>query len=98
MYYLLMPSLESRTAFIEHLASRGVKAVFHYLPLHLSEFGVRYGGKRGDCPVTEDVSDRLVRLPLYFGLGEAEVATVVEACRSTAVKDVKGQASSAVAR
>lgn len=79
MYYLLMPSLESRTAFIEHLAGRGVKAVFHYLPLHLSEFGVRYGGKPGDCPVTEDVSDRLVRLPLYSGMGNDDTGRVVDA-------------------
>ncbi len=79
LFYLLLPSLEKRTALIAHLKSRGIWSVFHYLPLHLSEMGRRFGGKEGDCPVTEDVSDRLLRLPFYNGLTEADQARVVAA-------------------
>lgn len=79
MFYLLMPSLEQRQALIAHLKARSILSVFHYLPLHLSEMGRRFGGKEGDCPVTEDVNDRLLRLPFYNDLTEAEQARVVEA-------------------
>jgi dTDP-4-amino-4,6-dideoxygalactose transaminase len=78
MYYLLMPSLEARTAFIGHMKANGILSVFHYLPLHLSDMGKQLGGKAGDCPVTEDVSDRLVRLPLYNTLSEDEQKRVIE--------------------
>jgi len=79
MFYLLMPSLEQRQALIAHLKARGILSVFHYLPLHLSEMGRRFGGKEGDCPVTEDVSDHLLRLPFYNGLTEVDQASVVAA-------------------
>ena len=79
LYYLLMPRPEQRQAMIDHLRSRGVQSVFHYLPLHLSEMGRRLGGRPGDCPITESASERLLRLPLYYGLSEAEQARVVEA-------------------
>ena len=79
MFYILLPSLESRTALIDHLKAQGILSVFHYLPLHLSDMGRRFGGKEGDCPVTEDVSDRLLRLPFYNGLNESEQNQVIEA-------------------
>ncbi|MFM7108742.1 MAG: dTDP-4-amino-4,6-dideoxygalactose transaminase [Planctomycetaceae bacterium] len=79
MYYLLMPTLEARTRFIAHLRSRGILGVFHYLPLHLSEFARRWGGRAGDCPVAEHASDRLVRLPFYTSLAEADQVRVIEA-------------------
>jgi dTDP-4-amino-4,6-dideoxygalactose transaminase len=82
MYYLLMPSLEARTKFIDHLASRGIKAVFHYLPLNQSEYTrsmAKSGWRRAECPVTEDVSDRLVRLPFYTSMKPEEQEKVVEA-------------------
>jgi dTDP-4-amino-4,6-dideoxygalactose transaminase len=79
MFYLLMPSLEQRQGLIAHLRARGILSVFHYVPLHLSAMGQRFGGKQGDCPVTEDVSDRLVRLPFYNDLTEAEQARVIAA-------------------
>jgi dTDP-4-amino-4,6-dideoxygalactose transaminase len=82
MYYLLMPTLALRQAFIAHLKSFGMVSVFHYLPLHLSDMGRRSGGKPGDCPVTEDVSDRLVRLPFYNGLSEDQQGRVIDAVRS----------------
>lgn len=81
MFYLLMPSLDQRQAFIEHMKTRGISAVFHYLPLHLSVMGRQFGGQAGDCPVTEDVSDRLVRLPFYNDMTEAELARVVTAAQ-----------------
>jgi dTDP-4-amino-4,6-dideoxygalactose transaminase len=68
MFYLIMPTPEKRTAFIQHLQKRWINAVFHYLPLHLSKMGEKFGGAKGDCPVTEDISDRLVRLPFYNDL------------------------------
>jgi dTDP-4-amino-4,6-dideoxygalactose transaminase len=79
MFYMLLPSLKQRQALIEHLKARGILSVFHYLPLHLSEMGRQFGGKEGDCPVTEDVSDRLLRLPFYNTLSETEQATIVDA-------------------
>ena len=79
MFYLLLPSLNSRQAFIEHLKSRGILSVFHYLPLHLSDMGQNFGGQVGDCPVTEDISDRLVRLPFYHSLSQEDQMKVVAA-------------------
>jgi dTDP-4-amino-4,6-dideoxygalactose transaminase len=77
MYYLLMPSLEKRQALIAHLKERGILTVFHYLPLHLSDMGQQFGGRAGDCPVTEDISDRLLRLPFYNSITEEELECVV---------------------
>ncbi len=78
MFYLLMPSLESRQDFIQHLKTNEIQSVFHYLPLHLSEMGQHFGGRVGDCPITEDISDRLVRLPFYNRLTQEDQAFVVE--------------------
>jgi dTDP-4-amino-4,6-dideoxygalactose transaminase len=82
MFYLLLPDLETRTAFIAHLKERGVSAAFHYLPLHLSPMGRKFGGEPGTCPVTEALSDRLVRLPFYTDMTEGEQATVLDAVRA----------------
>ncbi len=79
MFYLLMPSLDQRQALIEHLKAQDILSVFHYLPLHLSDMGRRFGGQTGDCPVTEEVSDRLLRLPFYNDLTEEVQAWVVAA-------------------
>jgi dTDP-4-amino-4,6-dideoxygalactose transaminase len=79
MFYLLMPSLAKRQALISHLKSRDIISVFHYLPLHLSEMGRRFGGKTGACPITEDVSDRLLRLPFYNDISDSDLARVVAA-------------------
>jgi dTDP-4-amino-4,6-dideoxygalactose transaminase len=82
LFYLVAASLDQRTRLIAHLRQRGVLAVFHYLPLHVSEMGQRLGGKPGDCPVTEDLSDRVLRLPFYNDLSEAEQDYVVESLRA----------------
>jgi len=79
MFYLLLPDEGMRQALIDHLRQRGILAVFHYLPLHLSSMGQRFGGRPGDCPVTEDVSQRLLRLPFYNSLSHTDQDTVIEA-------------------
>lgn len=79
MYYLLLPSFEIRTRLIDYLKSKGIYSVFHYLPLHLSDMGKQFGGQEGDCPVTEDISDRLLRLPFYFDLSEDEQMNIIQA-------------------
>jgi dTDP-4-amino-4,6-dideoxygalactose transaminase len=61
-----------------HLKSKGILSVFHYLPLHLSEMGRGFGGRKGQCPVTEDISDRLLRLPFYNSLTESQQDRVLE--------------------
>lgn len=82
MFYLLLPNPAQRPAFLAHLKRQGILGVFHYQPLHLSEMGRRFGGCPGSCPVTEDVSERLVRLPFYNDLTEADQGIVTEAVRS----------------
>jgi dTDP-4-amino-4,6-dideoxygalactose transaminase len=79
MYYLLLPSLQARQALTSHLKERDILAVFHYLPLHLSQYGRRWGATAGDCPVTEDVSDRLLRLPFHNSLTEDDQNRIIEA-------------------
>ena len=82
MFYVLMPSLESREALISHLAGFGILAVFHYLPLHLSPMGLRFGGRQGDCPVTEGLADRLLRFPFFTGMSSSEQSQVIDAVRA----------------
>lgn len=82
MFYLIMPSFERRQALISHLAGLGILAVFHYLPLHLSPMGLRFGGGKGDCPVTEDLADRLLRLPFFTGMSTSEQAQIIDAVRA----------------
>jgi len=77
MFYILLPSLEVRSRLIAHLRRNGILSVFHYLPLNLSAMGQRYGGRAGQCPVTEDVSDRLLRLPFYTNLSPEDQAEVI---------------------
>ena len=82
MFYLLLPGLEQRQRFIQHLRDHGIQAVFHYLPLHRSEFGQRVGSAVADCPISSRVSDQLVRLPFYNDLSEADQSKVIETVRS----------------
>lgn len=77
MYYILLPSLKIRQGLIEHLKAARILSVFHYLPLHLSDMGRKFGGKIGDCPVTENLSDRLLRLPFYNILTRDEQERVI---------------------
>ncbi|KAB8317115.1 dTDP-4-amino-4,6-dideoxygalactose transaminase [Tolypothrix campylonemoides VB511288] len=82
MYYLLLPSLDARTAFIAGMKERGVGCVFHYIPLHSSPAGRANARSSGDLPVTADISDRLVRMPLWVGL-EVHLDHVLEAADAT---------------
>jgi dTDP-4-amino-4,6-dideoxygalactose transaminase len=85
MYYLLLPDLAARTSCIERLADRGIHAVFHYVPLHSSPYGRSVGRAVGDLRQTDDISDRLVRLPLWLGLEEHQdevIETVLDAVRA----------------
>lgn len=84
LYHLLLPDLTTRDAFIAHLRERRVQSVFHYVPLHTSDMGLRYGGRPGACPVTEDVSARLVRLPFYNGMTREDQDRVIAAVTSFA--------------
>ncbi|NPV87575.1 MAG: dTDP-4-amino-4,6-dideoxygalactose transaminase [Anaerolineae bacterium] len=79
MYYIVLPSLEIRQELIEYLRRRGIVSVFHYQPLHLSEMGRKFGGKPGDCPVSEKMGDCLLRLPFYNTISEAEQDSVLKA-------------------
>jgi dTDP-4-amino-4,6-dideoxygalactose transaminase len=78
MFYMLLPSLALRQGLITYLRERGVYSVFHYLPLHLSDMGRSFAGKTGDCPVTERVSDRLIRLPFHNSLTSGEQEQVID--------------------
>jgi dTDP-4-amino-4,6-dideoxygalactose transaminase len=78
MYYILTSNIEERTALIAHLGQAGILAVFHYVPLHSSPYGQSLGGRSGALPITEEMSARLLRLPLYYDMTEADVTAVGE--------------------
>jgi dTDP-4-amino-4,6-dideoxygalactose transaminase len=77
MFYLFTRSAAERGALLAHLKAAGVHAVFHYVPLHASPAGRKFGRTAGALPVTEDLADRLVRLPLYYNLGDDEARAIV---------------------
>ena len=81
MYYLVLATAEKRDRLLEHLNAHDINSVFHYLPLHLSRMGRLFGGQEGGCPVSESVSERLLRLPFYTGLSEPDQSRVVSALR-----------------
>ena len=78
MFYIVLNSLDERTRLIEHLKAQSILAVFHYVPLHTSPMGLAMGYRNGMLPVTEAVSERLLRLPIYYEMQEDEVALVVD--------------------
>jgi dTDP-4-amino-4,6-dideoxygalactose transaminase len=82
MYYVLLSAGTDRDAFIARLADEGVSAVFHYVPLHSSPAGRRFGRTHGDLDVTNSISERLVRLPLWVGMTEDDVDAVANAVRT----------------
>ena len=82
MYYLLLPTLEDRTSFISFLKEGGVQACFHYVPLHSAPAGERFGTFRGEDVHTTEVSERLVRLPLYYGMSDEDRVRVIEVVRA----------------
>ena len=82
MYYIKLKDLKERTAFIKHLKEGGVMAVFHYIPLHSSPAGLKFGRFDGEDEVTTRDSERLVRLPLYYHLTKEDRAKVIETVKS----------------
>jgi len=86
LYFLVLDSLERRTAFIAYLAEAGVQAVFHYQPLHRSPYAEKAGFGGAHCPVTDVAADRLVRLPFYFDLSDEQQTRVVETIREFAAR------------
>jgi dTDP-4-amino-4,6-dideoxygalactose transaminase len=77
IYYLLLPSGRARDNLLGRLGEVGVSAVFHYVPLHSSPAGRRFGRCSGDLPITDDLSARLVRLPLWVGMSDDEIDFVI---------------------
>jgi dTDP-4-amino-4,6-dideoxygalactose transaminase len=79
LFYLLFPELSTRQRFLAWMKERGILCVFHYVPLHSSPMGSALGAMPGHCPVAEDVSARLARLPYYTDLTESDQCHVLEA-------------------
>lgn len=82
IYYLLLPSQKKRDELIQYLRERGISAPFHYVPLHSSPAGLRYGKTAGTMEVTNRVSESLIRMPLWPALSDAQVQTIVSKVRS----------------
>ena len=78
LFFLLLPDAETRDALMAHLKSQGILAVFHYIPLHASPMGLKFRDRDGGLPVAEDLAARLLRLPLFHDLTEAEQQRIVE--------------------
>ena len=82
LFYLCLSDASTRSRLIAHLSSQGILAVSHYVPLNTSPFGRRLGGRAGQCPVSEDISKRLVRLPLYNDISDDDIDSVLETVTS----------------
>ncbi len=81
LFYVLLPSEEKRNSLIDKLKRAGIQAVFHYIPLHTSPMGARFGYREGDLPITESISGRLLRLPFYTGLTKEEQESIITALK-----------------
>jgi len=86
VYYLVLPSAQARTGFIERLREQGIATAFHFVPLHSSPAGQRFGRVAGSLGHTEDLSSRLVRLPLFADLDEESVERVIGATKAAVVE------------
>ena len=93
MFYMLLPSVEHRQALISHLKAQSILSVFHYAPLHLSEAGLKYAARPSNCPVTEEISERLLRLPFYNDLTEGDQDRVASAVIDLRVRSLSRRAS-----
>jgi dTDP-4-amino-4,6-dideoxygalactose transaminase len=78
IFYVITRSLNERTALIKHLRERDILAVFHYIPLHSSPAGIKYGRTSGELKTTDDISDRLLRLPLYYEMTDGDIERVAQ--------------------
>ena len=77
LFYLLLPDRERRDSLLRELREAGIHAVFHYVPLHVSPMGERFGYRPGDLPLTEALSERLIRLPLFYDLSLDQTEFIV---------------------
>jgi dTDP-4-amino-4,6-dideoxygalactose transaminase len=92
MFYLLLPSVAHRDSLILDLKAQSILSVFHYTPLHLSEAGKKFAARPSDCPVTEEISERLLRLPFYNDLSESEQDEITAAVMSFPVRSLNRHA------
>lgn len=88
MYYMLMPNGRLRNKIIDYLNSKGIKAVFHYMPLHSSEMGVKLGLNDNHLPITCEVSKRLVRLPFFEDIGTGDLKYICETVKSFDINNI----------
>ncbi len=93
MFYMLLPSVEYRESLISHLKAQSILSVFHYTPLHLSEAGKKFAAGPSDCPVTEKVSERLLRLPFYNELSDSDQDQVTAAVTNPRLRLLSRNAS-----
>ena len=92
MFYMLLPSADHRESLITHLKAQSILSVFHYIPLHLADAGMKFAARAANCPVAEDISERLVRLPFYNDLSECEQDEVTAAVMNLSVRSFCRQA------
>ena len=78
LYYILLAPEIERQAVLDELKRNRIGAVFHYVPLHSSPAGVRFGRAQGELPLTNSLSQQLIRLPMWFGLSESQQERVVD--------------------
>ena len=78
LFFILLPDRDTRNGLLTHLKETGIRATFHYVPLHSSPMGRKFGYKESDLPLTEDLSARLLRLPFFNDLTEPEQSRVVD--------------------
>ncbi len=90
LFYILLPTAEQRDALLAHLKSQGIYAVFHYVPLHTSPMGLKFGYKEGELPVTEDLWARLIRLPMFYDLTGEMQQTIVSKIQAFLGRQVEG--------
>lgn len=92
MYYVLLPDRSTRDAVLQAMHSAGVHATFHYVPLHRAPGGIKFASRRTECPVTDDISGRLLRLPFHNNLSADEAEVVVRTLRrSIAAEPVRAR-------
>ena len=78
MFYIILKNEEIRNKLLNQLKQLKIGAVFHYIPLHISPMGMKLGYRKGDFPITEDLSNRIVRLPLYYELSDSEIDYILK--------------------
>ncbi len=92
IFYIITHSLDERTRLADHLRREGILAVFHYVPLHSSPAGRKYGRVSGSMEVTNHISDRLLRLPMYYEITDDEIRRVSKSITKFYVGAMKARA------